>query len=282
MPAGAAVGLSLRQAAEIAELTETEALASASAAAPRALAKRLGLSALRLGSAVAVRALECDVPMLNRVVGLGIGVPITEEVVEAIETFYKDAPVRCLVQVSPAVSAPEQELLRTRLEARGLVRHDNWAKLVRGVEPAPEARTSLRIRPAGPEHAGAIAAILNEAFGTPDLFGQLLAGLAGRPGWRHYLAWDGGEPVAIGALFVHGRAGAFEGAATLPGYRGRGAQSALMARRVADAAALGCRWLVSETGEETPDRPNPSYRNMLRAGFRLLYQRPNWVHFPSR
>jgi hypothetical protein len=84
MPAHTAVGLSLREPVEIAELTEDEVLASASGAAPRALAKRLGLSVLRLGSAVAVRSTGVDVPMLNRVVGLGIGVTISEEVLEAI------------------------------------------------------------------------------------------------------------------------------------------------------------------------------------------------------
>jgi hypothetical protein len=33
--------------------------------------------------------------------------------------------------------------------------------------------------------------------------------------------------------------------------------------------------LVTETAEDTPERPNPSDRNMLRAGFRLAYLRDN-------
>ena len=47
-----------------------------------------------------------------------------------------------------------------------------------------------------------------------------------------------------------------------------------MARRIRDGADLGCRWLVTETGEDTPHHPNPSYHNMLRTGFLLAYQRP--------
>jgi len=50
-----------------------------------------------------------------------------------------------------------------------------------------------------------------------------------------------------------------------------------MARRIADGIKLGCRHLVSETGEETPEEPNPSYRNMLRTGFELVYARRNWI-----
>ncbi|MDP8923063.1 MAG: hypothetical protein M3O34_09340 [Chloroflexota bacterium] len=69
--------------------------------------------------------------------------------------------------------------------------------------------------------------------------------------------------------------------ATLEAYRRRGAQGAIVARRIRDGADLGCRWLVTEAVEDTPDHPNPSYHNMLRTGFRLAYQRPNYVYSPD-
>jgi len=47
-------------------------------------------------------------------------------------------------------------------------------------------------------------------------------------------------------------------------------------RRILDAAAAGCHTLFVETGERVPDRPSGSYRNILRAGFREAYLRPNW------
>jgi len=50
-----------------------------------------------------------------------------------------------------------------------------------------------------------------------------------------------------------------------------------MARRLHDGTALGCRWFVTETGEDLAAKPNPSYHNMLRVGFRLAYQRPNYL-----
>jgi hypothetical protein len=48
-------------------------------------------------------------------------------------------------------------------------------------------------------------------------------------------------------------------------------------RRIRGAAVLGCTWVASETAEETPERPNPSYRNMRRAGFEVVYMRENYV-----
>ena len=66
--------------------------------------------------------------------------------------------------------------------------------------------------------------------------------------------------------------------ATLEAARGRGGQSAIFAARLRDAKAAGCRWAITETGEETEEEPvNHSYRNMLRSGFRLAYARRNWV-----
>ena len=66
-------------------------------------------------------------------------------------------------------------------------------------------------------------------------------------------------------------------ATTLPSHRRRGAQEALLANRINDGRRMGCLWFVSETTEDTPQRPNPSFHNMIRAGFRLAYQRPNYM-----
>jgi hypothetical protein len=51
-------------------------------------------------------------------------------------------------------------------------------------------------------------------------------------------------------------------AATLPEFRGLGAQKALVERRLADAKALGCTIVAVETAELTLEKDAPSYRNM--------------------
>jgi GNAT superfamily N-acetyltransferase len=69
--------------------------------------------------------------------------------------------------------------------------------------------------------------------------------------------------------------------ATLPAYRRHGAQNALLARRLAEAAARGARTAVTETGERVPDKPSSSYRNILRAGFHERYLRHNYLSPPA-
>ena len=103
------------------------------------------------------------------------------------------------------------------------------------------------------------------------------AALVGRPGWHAYVAYDGTTPAGAGALFCRGGVAWLGVAATIPAYRRRGVQGALMSRRIADAIAAGCRDIVTETGEAVPGEPNSSYANMLRNGFRVVYSRPNYV-----
>jgi GNAT superfamily N-acetyltransferase len=137
--------------------------------------------------------------------------------------------------------------------------------------------TDYRIAVAETGDAKAFAEVATIGFGMPPQWRPWLAASVGRAGWRHYLAWKDSKPVACAALFVRGDAGWLGVATTVPAARGRGAQGALLARRIEDGLALGCRWFVTETGEETPERPNPSFRNMIRAGFKVAYHRQNYM-----
>lgn len=242
---------------------------------PEGLARRMGLGLATVGTAVAVAASGIDILAFNRVIGLGIERPASEREVNEIVAFYRNAGTgRFFIQLSP--HAMPRRLAEVLL-AKGFRHHNNWVKFYREIEPLPVADTSLRIEAIGPERAGILAKILVGGFEWPEALAPLLALPVGRPGWRHYLAYQGEKPVAAAALFVRGEYATLAFAATLAESRGLGAQSALIARRFRDAAAAGCRWMFTETAEETAQRPVASYRNMLRRGFRLAYRRPNYL-----
>jgi hypothetical protein len=130
---------------------------------------------------------------------------------------------------------------------------------------------------AGRDQGPIVARIVCGAFGMPPLLEPWMAAMVGRDDWRHYVAWVDGEPAGTASLHVQGEVGWLGVTGTLAAARRRGAQGALMAARLCDGASLGCRWFVTETGQERPDRPNPSFHNMLRAGFEMAYQRPNYM-----
>jgi GNAT superfamily N-acetyltransferase len=150
-------------------------------------------------------------------------------------------------------------------------------KLYRPVEKLPQADTSLVIEQIGPDYSEFFSDIIVRSFEWPEALKPLIAVPIGKPGWLHYLAYRNHIPVACAALFIREEIASLAFAATLPEARGLGAQSALINRRINDAAEAGCRWIISETAEEKPEKPVTSYRNLRKYGFRVAYLRPNYI-----
>jgi GNAT superfamily N-acetyltransferase len=238
------------------------------------------VAGLEIGSLAAL-----NMGFFNRVVGLGVNRPATREDVDAVVDFYRGlGQTNVTIQVAPHARPAD---LRAWLVDRDFVRGRSWAKVWRETSDPLTVDTSLRIEEIGPDHVGPWSSIVATAFELPAAAAAAEATI-GRRGWQHYLGFDGSVPVTAAAMFIVEHAGAAGGAgwganvawlgfgATLPEARGRGGQSAMFTRRLADAAQLGCRIAITETGEDTPEEPNPSYRNMIRTGFHLAYLRPNF------
>lgn len=255
------------------EMIEAEAMVDLHRAMPSDLWEQLGAGVETVGTAQMLVMKQVPILLFNRVIGLGIEVPATEQQVADICELYGKIGVRTSVQLAPTA---EPQQVREWLEKRGVTRKDTWGKLYRGVEAPVAVDTKLRVEQIGKERAEEFGRIVSAAFGMPSPLDRWLAASIGREGWRHYMAIDGDKGVAVAALFVKDGVGSLGIAGTLPESRGNGAQSALIARRIHDGIELGCKWLVVEADVDTPDRPNPSYRNLIKMGFRLAYERPNY------
>jgi GNAT superfamily N-acetyltransferase len=168
------------------------------------------------------------------------------------------------------------------LAARGFAPSWGWMQFRRGVDDAPAGATALTVREIREGSAAlAFARIVREAYGLPASLEPVIAALPGRADWHCWLALDGTAPAGAAALHVvadgASRAGYIGVAATAAEHRGRGAQSALLATRIRRARELGCDAVYTETGEQLPERPSASYRNIIRSGFEELYVLPNWL-----
>lgn len=257
------------------ELAEMRGLADLHRAAPDDLVRELGMEVVEVGTTLALITSRIDVLALNRIVGLGVFEPVRlAHLEDLLERFRRAGVPRAFVQVAPS---PFTESLVDALLTRGLTRYNNWLRLTRAVRPLPEAPTDLHIECVGAAHGDAFGAIAAEAFGWSAAAVPWLSASVGRPGWLQYVAFDGATPVATAALHVAGKTGWMTLAATRADARRRGAQSALIARRIADAARLGCVRLSVETAEPTPQRQAPSLRNVIRLGFELAYPRQNYL-----
>lgn len=191
------------------------------------------------------------VPMieLNRALVVGEGIDV-----DAIASWYGSSAY--VIQTTATLE----------LERRGA-----WTKFERDASPAPAVATDLRV-----EETDDAAAFVRAS----NVFAEAVpavAELVGAPGWHCFVGWADGEPAAAGALFVDGGSGWIGVASTRPEFRRRGGQGALLAARIDAARTLGVTVLATETGERAEGRPSTSYDNIVRAGFREAYVRPNWA-----
>jgi ribosomal protein S18 acetylase RimI-like enzyme len=254
---------------------DADAAEDLAASAPEPHARAFGIRSLRFGTGVLSFATGIDVLALNRAVGFGMDEPVTEAVIDEILDLYRAAGARrFFFQASPfARPAHLAEMLRSR----GLEHYNGWMKLYRETDPLPESAGTLEVRAVGPERGPEFAASIATAFDMPDPVRPWLEAWVGRPGWRHYMAFDGAQPVATGALFFKGQCGYLTFASTSAEHRRRGAQSALIAERIRAAREAGCRWVMVETAVDLPEKPAPSFHNVRRLGFQVAYTRPNFI-----
>ena len=249
------------------ERGELEAFRALYAAAPPGVGARTA----EVGGALCLRLDEAsEVTMFNRVLGLGLDRPASEEQLDAALAFLDG--VHAYVAVAPDAEPPQ---LARWLEERRHVPDYGWTKFSRPTAEPPQAQTELRVERVDDGEPFAEAAV--RGFGSPVVSHEWLAALPSSAGWQCFVAFDGADPAGAGALFVAGEIGWVGIGATKPEHRGKGAQSALLAARIVAAAEAGCSVVVTETGEPVEGRPSGSYRNIVRSGFEPQYVRANYV-----
>jgi GNAT superfamily N-acetyltransferase len=247
------------------EVAEIEALRSMFDALPEDVAGPLGVATLELGEALAVRAPAApQSPEVNHALGIS-----TADQLDALSGFYGVG--RHAVSPRPGVD------LDADLRARGYEPGYSWMKFSRRPGDVPSAESDFRIVEVGAEAGEDFGRAVAEGFGLSEEFATWLALLPGREDWHTFVAYDGAEPAAGGAVHVFEEVAWCGLGATRPSFRRRGAQRAILAARVRRAAELGCTLVVTETGELLDDRPSNSYRNILRAGFEPQYLRANYL-----
>ena len=269
--------LSLKDKAIIAEFAEAAAWSDYLSAASVEVTDRLNVQVKEMGGAVLLCAPGAMDPFYNRAIGLGVREPASPGLLDSVLKHYIDNDAyQVYIQICPAVT-PVETL--TWLEERGFYPNGSWVKLVRGRDAPPFIETGLEIQLLDAAHAHIFADIILEVFGISGELYPFLYNTVGRPNWRHYIAFDNGYPAAASAMFVKGDVAWMGFMGTRESHRGRGAQNALITRRIHDAIGLGCNWIVSDTLEHSFENENRSLRNLERLGFEIAYWRINFTNF---
>jgi ribosomal protein S18 acetylase RimI-like enzyme len=251
--------------------------------AARSTARRIGSDHVfirNFGGGVAVHA--GDGAPFNKVAGLGfLGVPEERQFAEIEqELAARNAPVQ--VEISTLGYPALARMLTERGYA--LVGFENVLGLALDGANPPDAATDPSIailRTSADDDSAWLEAVLtgflnpdtydgpasHESF-EADVLRRVYEDMASAVGFERYLARVGGEVAGGASLRIFEGVAQLCGAATLPAYRRRGIQSALLRYRLAESARRGCDVAVVTT---TPG--SKSQQNVQRAGFELLYAR---------
>jgi GNAT superfamily N-acetyltransferase len=258
------------------ERIEMDAWADMFAAAPDDFSRIYGLSAKRMNDFMLIAIKKSPRNLHNRSLGMGLARSMDKaNLEEALDWLQAHCgPVWAI----PLAAAAQPSDLPGWLSEKGLTPKPGMAKFRRlATGPAPEVDCRYAVRLVTAEHATDFGLVVMEGFEMDEGFDTWRAALCGRPHWHAYVAYDGSTPAGAGAMFIKDGLAWLGIGTTLPAYRGRGVQRAVLARRVSDAAALGANILTLETFHASGQPPNVSTRNVIRAGFSFAYFRPEYV-----
>lgn len=223
------------------------------------------------GGATAFASKRMPWPQFNTVKGFG---PEELPLLPDIRSYYEGLGCRPQFEISPAKATPE---LLKALSEQGFMPGGFHASFYATPEAAPmNLPGNIRIRRLERDEMTVYARIHCLGFGMNESGIAPIAAnnevLLGRPGWHFYMGLVDEIPAAVAVMFVHSGTASLTLAATLPEYRSRGLQSALLRRRMQEAAMNSCQLVVSQAAYLSP-----SHRNMERAGMKLAYTRLSMV-----
>ncbi len=219
---------------------------------------------------------------LNKVAGLGFDGPPGQVELEAVERFYSQR--QCPVQVELATLA-DPDIARM-FTGRGyrLVGFENVLGRDLGLEVSSSGAavtSEIEVRETDETGFAAWLDTVVAGFMTPDGDGipahesfsretleEVIGDMAGASGFVRYLAFRGGVPAGAASMRIQGEVAQLSGASTLPAHRRKGVQTALLARRLGDAARAGCGVAVVTT-----QPGSTSQKNAQQHRFDLLYAR---------
>ncbi len=208
-------------------------------------------------------------------VGVGLDGPVTEAELDRLEEFYfsRGAPVN--LELCPFIDPSLVELLGKRHYWLAEFSNVLIRELHREETFAPPA-AGVTIRVAEHSEAKSFTRIMMEGFANGGPVAQSLLdigeGFFYRTAGCSLFAVVDGELAGGAGLDVHDGIAVMAGASTLPRFRQRGAQRALLSERLLRSAQRGCELAMTITNPGTA-----SQRNSERAGFRIVYTRTKVV-----
>jgi GNAT superfamily N-acetyltransferase len=231
-----------------------------------------GIGIKQFGEATALRSQHTPGNAnFNRVIGL---TEANTEHVDEILDFYRDVNLRPHLELVPGLIGDQ---LPRRLHQRGAY-HSAFNAVTWGT-PGKDARTpapGVEAHPVAEGERDVFLSVFLEGFGAPTTSAANMQFWLNAPGWHLYLATVDDAPAGAALLYIDDGIGYMAAASTIPAMRGRGCQTALLNRRIAEAARHGCELVTAQCAFGSI-----SHLNMQRVGMQMAYNKAIWTLEPG-
>jgi GNAT superfamily N-acetyltransferase len=208
--------------------------------------------------------------------GLGLFQMPTAADLTVMEDFFKEREARVFHEVSPLADKAILAMLGERGYRPFELSNVMFLPLSSQTSPRVESGSVVSVRVAGEEEGEIWARTSAEGWSEYAEFAHLMLEMgrvvATAKGNTLFLAELDGQVIGAGGLSIHEGVALFAGASTIPAWRRRGAQRALLEARFQYARHAGCdlAMMAAEPGSS-------SQRNAERQGFRIAYTRTKWT-----
>src|SRR5580700_48423 len=216
-------------------------------------------------------ALMSRLPSFSRVVGLRAG---HEQHIEALVCWYREHGIKPTFEMVPGHYTASLGRELTRL---GFFQSGFHVSLIG--EPARAVRAGDRVAIEQVTTADTMEDYLDAYVAGWEIaekdqaqFKVNVRPWLNQAGWSLYVGRSNGQPAAAATLYLEDGVGYLADATTNPVFRRQGFQSALLRRRISDAAAAGVDTVFSGAAPFST-----SHRNMERVGMRVQYVRSLWT-----
>jgi len=212
---------------------------------------------------------------ITQAVGVGLNGPVSDAELDRLETFYASRGAPVALELCPLVDLSLYETLAKRGYQLREVSNVLFREVMAGesfTSPGGEAA----VRPASPDEESLWALTVAQGFAehipvTQSIL-DVMVGFFHRADACCFLAFVGKEVAGGAVVSAHDGVGGLFGASTLPAFRRRGVQTALLAARLAWACDHRCNIAVS-----IAQPGSASQRNIERFGFRVAYTRTKLI-----
>lgn len=207
---------------------------------------------------------------INRAIGLGNESEPTVEQIERVEAFMGRLGLAPEIEVTDLTRTALVRLLEPRGYAPAV--HFTW--YVRFGRATTRIDSGITVdEDADVERWAHVNALGFDGFdqGGISRVNGMLSETTARSDAQRFTAWIDGEPVGSGAMAIRDGHAALFAASTLPRYRRRGVQAALLEHRVRRAREADCDLFSVKV-----EPGSASERNVARNGFRRLCAKQVW------